>query len=147
PDVLLLDEPTNDLDIGALRWLETFLAQSRLPVLFISHDETLIERTANVILHLEQLVRKTQCRISVARCPYQAYLAHRRTTFDHQEQVARKQRSDYDRQMEKWRQIHDRVEHEQRAISRQDPGGGRLLKKKMHAVQSMGKRFEREKEN
>ena len=66
PDVLLLDEPTNDLDIGALRWLETFLAQSRLPVLFISHDETLIERTANVILHLEQLVRKTQCRWPVA---------------------------------------------------------------------------------
>ena len=49
--------------------------------------------------------------------------------------------------MEKWRQIYNRVDHEQEVISRQDPGGARLLKKKMHSVLSMGKRFEREKEN
>lgn len=61
--------------------------------------------------------------------------------------MAQKQRDDYDKQMEKWRQIYNRVDHEQRAITRQDPGGGRLLKKKMHSVLSMGKRFEREKEN
>ena len=30
-------------------------------------------------------------------------------------------------------------------VSRQDPHGGRLLKKKMHSVQSMGRRFERER--
>nr|MDE7327700.1 ATP-binding cassette domain-containing protein [Lachnospiraceae bacterium] len=38
-------------------------------------------------------------------------------------------------------------DHEQEVISRQNPGGARLLKKKMHSVLSMGRRFEREKEN
>ena len=39
------------------------------------------------------------------------------------------------------------VEHAQNTITRQDPAGGRLLKKKMHAVKSMEKRFEREEAN
>ena len=147
PDILLLDEPTNDLDISTLQWLESFIAESRLPVLYISHDETLIENTANVIVHMEQIVRKTQCRISVSRRSYREYLSYRRSTFAHQEQVAKKQRDDYDKQMEKWRRIYNRVDHEQEVITRQNPGGARLLKKKMHAVISMGKRFEREKEN
>ena len=38
------------------------------------------------------------------------------------------------------------MEHQQNSISRQDPHGGQLLKKKMHAVKSMGKRFEKQKE-
>lgn len=147
PDILLLDEPTNDLDISTLQWLESFIAESRIPILFISHDETLIENTANVIVHMEQIIRKTKCRITVARCPYGEYLSRRRSSFAHQEQVAQKQREDYEKQMEKWRRIYNRVDHEQAVISRQNAGGGRLLKKKMHAVLSMGKRFEREKED
>ena len=113
PDILLLDEPTNDLDIPTLQWLETFIAESRLPVLYISHDETLIENTANIIVHMEQIIRKTKCRISVSYCSYREYLSHRQSSFAHQEQVARKQREDYDRQMEKWRKIYNRVDHEQ----------------------------------
>ena len=147
PDLLLLDEPTNDLDIATLEWLEAFIAESKLPILYISHDETLIENTANVIVHMEQLIRKTQCRISVSHCSYREYLAYRRRSFSHQEQVAKKQREDYDKQMEKWRKIYNRVDHEQQVISRQAPGAGRLLKKKMHTVLSMGERFQREKEN
>lgn len=147
PDILLLDEPTNDLDIPTLQWLERFIAESRLAVLYVSHDETLIENTANVIVHMEQIIRKSRCRISVARCSYGEYLARRRDTFTHQEQVARKQREDYEKQMEKWQKIYNRVDHEQETITRQNPGGARLLKKKMHSVISMGKRFEREKEN
>lgn len=147
PDILLLDEPTNDLDIPTLQWLEHFITKSRLPILYISHDETLIENTANVIVHMEQILRKTKCRITVSRCPYREYLSRRRSSFSHQEQVARKQRDDYEKQMEKWQKIYDRVDHDQAAISRQNPGAGRLLKKKMHNVLSMGRRFEREKEN
>lgn len=59
PDCYLLDEPSNDLDIDTLDWLETFIRECAQPVLFISHDELLLERTANVILHMEQLRRKT----------------------------------------------------------------------------------------
>ena len=65
----------------------------------------------------------------------------------HQEQVARKEREEYDKKMDRFNKIRQQVEHAQNAISRQDPAGGRLLKKKMHAVQSMGRRFDREAEN
>ena len=147
PDILLLDEPTNDLDIETLIWLERFLLQDSRPVLYVSHDETLIERTANVIIHMEQLQQKTKSRVSVIRAPYREYLAARESLFAHQTQVARKQRENHARQMEKFRRIRDSVNHAQATISRSDPAGGRLLKKKMHAVQSMGRRFEREEAN
>ena len=38
----------------------TVYPSCRQPVLYVSHDETLLERTANVILHLEQLRKKSQ---------------------------------------------------------------------------------------
>ena len=146
PDVLLLDEPTNDLDIEALEWMETFIRSSRIPILFVSHDETLIENCANVIIHMEQLRGKKTPRISVVRCSYSEYLEFRAGSFEHQRMVAQKQRDDYDRQMERWRQIYNKVDHEQSSISRGDPSGGRLLKKKMHSVLSLGRRLEREAE-
>ena len=67
--------------------------------------------------------------------------------FARQEQNARKERAEFDAKLDKFRQIRNKVEHQQAVITRQDPHGGRLLKKKMHAVQSMGRRFEREREN
>ena len=57
PDLLLLDEPSNDLDLATLEWLENFLLGCEVPVLYISHDETLLERTANMVIHLERLQR------------------------------------------------------------------------------------------
>ncbi|MBR6790316.1 MAG: ABC-F family ATP-binding cassette domain-containing protein [Oscillospiraceae bacterium] len=147
PDALLLDEPSNDIDIDTLRWLEEFILSCPLPILFVSHDETLIERTANVILHLELVRRKTLPRHTTAKVPYRQYMAERTASLAYQTQQARKEQSDYERQMEKYRQIMQKVEHQQNIISRADPGGARLLKKKMHAVKSMGRRFEREKEN
>lgn len=147
PDILLLDEPTNDIDIETLEWLEDFIKNSKQPVLYVSHDETLIENTANVIIHMEQLIRKTQCRITVTRSGYREYIAARKADFDKQTQIAKKQRSDHADQMERWRQIYSRVDHEQETISRADPGGGRLLKKKMKAVKAQEKRYERQAEN
>ncbi|MDD4832837.1 MAG: ATP-binding cassette domain-containing protein, partial [Clostridia bacterium] len=58
-DLLLLDEPSNDIDIGTLIWLEDFINSIDIPIMFVSHDETLIENTANMIIHIEQLRRKT----------------------------------------------------------------------------------------
>ena len=142
PDIILLDEPTNDIDIAALEWLEGFINSCDQPILFISHDETLIENTANVIIHIEQLVRKTKSKIVVTYSGYKGYVKARGIAFDKQMQVARKQRSEHKAQMEKWKQIHDRVEHDLGAISRQDPSTGRLLKKKMKAVKSTGRRLE-----
>lgn len=146
PDVLLLDEPSNDLDLETLEWLENFLQDCPQTVLYISHDETLLERTAQMVIHLELVRRKTLPRWTVARLPYQDYANQRLRKLDHQTQIARREQADFKAKMEKFRQIQAKVEHQQATISRGDPHGGRLLKKKMHTVQSMGRRFEREKE-
>ena len=147
PDMLLLDEPSNDIDIETLEWLEEFIASSDVPVLYISHDETLLERSANMIIHMEQLRRKTRARCTVAKLPYRRYVDERLLGFEKQEQLARSEKRDFDKKMDRYRQIYQKVEHQQENISRQDPAGGRLLKKKMHSVKSMGRRFEKEKEN
>lgn len=147
PDVLLLDEPSNDLDLNTLKWLENFIQNCDLPLIYISHDETLLENTANVILHFEMLRRKTMPRHTIARQGYADYVKGRLAKMEHQEQVARKEEQDYKRQQERYRQIMEKVDHQQKNISRQDPHGGRLLKKKMHAVKSMGRRMERDHES
>jgi len=144
PDIILLDEPTNDIDIAALIWLEEFINNCDQPVLYISHDETLIENTANIIIHMEQLVRKTKSKITVAYSSYKKYVKARGIAYDKQMMIAKKQRSDSKAQLEKWKQIHDKVEHKQNMVSRQDPGTARLLKKKMKAVKSTGKRLEKQ---
>ncbi len=147
PDVLLLDEPSNDLDIASLHWLEEFIKNAPVPVLYISHDETLLENTANKIVHLEQLKRKQECKYTVEKAGYRDYVDRRISGLAHQEQVARKERADYAKQQEKFRQIQQKVEHAQNAISRQDPAGGRLLKKSMHRIKAYEARFEKEFDN
>ena len=147
PDILLLDEPSNDIDIETLEWLEDFINSCNLPVLYISHDETLLENTANMIIHMEQLRRKTAARCTVAKLPYRRYVDERILGFEKQEQMARSEKRDFDKKMDRFRQIYQKVDHQQESITRQDPHGGALLKKKMHSVKSMGRRFEKEKEN
>ena len=146
PELYLLDEPSNDLDLDSLEWLEDFILSRREPVLFVSHEETLIERTANVVIHLELLRRKTLPRATVARLPYRDYVEARYRSLARQEQTARKEREEFEAKLARYREIRQKVESAQRGISRQDPHGGRLLKKKMHSVQSMGRRFEKERE-
>ncbi len=147
PNALLLDEPSNDIDIETLEWLEGFINNCGLPVMFISHDETLIENTANVVIHLEQVRRKTLPRVTALKMPYGQYVEERLTKLSRQEQAARKEQSEYEKQQEKFSRIQAKVEHQQNVISRADPHGGRLLKKKMKAVKSMERRFEKEHEN
>lgn len=146
PDFLVLDEPTNDLDLRALDWLERLILSSKIPVLYVSHDETLLEHTANVILHFEQVRRKTTAQHTIERMGYRAYVEQRHAALARQEQIAAKQRADQRAREERWQQIYQRVEHEQTVITRANPAGGRLLKKKMHAVKSQQKRMEREQE-
>ena len=100
-----------------------------------------------MIIHMEQLRRKTRARCTVSKTDYETYVSERLSGFEKQEQLAKNEKRDFDKKMDRYRQIYQKVEHQQENISRQDPAGGRLLKKKMHAVKSMGRRFEKEKEN
>lgn len=144
PDVLLLDEPSNDIDVASLEWLEHLIRQSQVPVLYISHDEVLLENTANMIIHMEQLRRKTVSRVTVLRSSYQDYVSRRMMGLQKQEQHARNERREYAKQQERFRKIEQKVEHRQNTVSRQDPHSGYLLKKKMHAVKAQERRFEKE---
>ena len=147
PTVLLLDEPSNDIDVETLEWLEKLILNWPYTVLFISHDEVLIEKTANMIIHIEQIRRKTESRYTVVHMSYPQYVEERLQNFEHQRQQALNEKREKQIRDEKYRRIMQKVEHQQRIISRQDPHGGQLLKKKMHAVKSMEHRFEREDEN
>lgn len=144
PTILLLDEPSNDIDIKTLEWLEQMIAAIPQAVLYISHDETLIERTANVIIHIEQIRRKTISRCSVARMSYEEYITHRNARLQNQEQQALTEKRQEKIRQEKFQRMQQQVEHSLRGVSRQEPHVGQLLKKKMKAVKSMEKRYERE---
>lgn len=82
PEFLILDEPTNDLDIETLEFLEKFINNTDIPILYVSHDETLLENTANTIIHLEQLKRKTDVRNTVSKISYKDYVEARRKMIE-----------------------------------------------------------------
>ncbi len=54
PDVLLLDEPTNHLDISTIEWLEDFLLESNVTLLFVTHDRRFLDRLATRIVELDR---------------------------------------------------------------------------------------------
>lgn len=141
-DLYLLDEPTNDLDITTLEWLERFIKNLQVPVLFISHDETLLQACANRIIHFEQLNKKSKCRIQDVKSSYQEYVSSRNLGLAKATQLARKEKQEYEKKKEKLNDIMNAVHDAQNSISRQDPHHARLLKKKMRAVKAMDRRFD-----
>lgn len=54
PELLLLDEPTNHLDVEAIQWLEDFLLNSNVALIFITHDRALLQRLATRIIELDR---------------------------------------------------------------------------------------------
>lgn len=147
PDILLLDEPSNDIDYSSLIWLKDFLKNCKLSVLFVSHDRLLLEDVSENVIHVEQLIKKTRSKVTVFQGGYSDYLSYSESNLNRQTQIALKQREEYDKRYKRWQQIYERVNHEQKSISRNDPHGGRLLKKKMKSVISQKERFEKDKEN
>ena len=145
--VLLLDEPSNDIDIVTLELLENIINDWEHIVLFISHDETLIENTANMVIHIEQIKRKTKARYTVARLPYRRYVEERLHKFERQEQKALNDLKEKQIRDEKYRKVMQNVQSALVKCSRQAPSVAKNLKDKMHTVKSMGKRFEKADEN
>lgn len=143
PTCLLLDEPSNDLDIKSIEWIKNFIKNIEIPVMFISHDEDLIENCANTIIHIEQLMRKQKPKISIERLYYGNYVENRENRIEKQERIAKKQREEFDKKQRKYQKIYERVQHELR--NTRDAGLGIFLKSKMHTVKSIGRRLERKK--
>lgn len=148
PTILLLDEPSNDIDIETLELLEKLINNWKHAVLYISHDETLIENTANMIIHLEQIIRKTKFRYTIVHDNYKGYIKNRADSFEKQEQKALSDRREKELRDEKLKRIYQSVDFYQENLQKRcSDSKGRLLKKKMHVVKSMAHRFEREDED
>lgn len=142
-DILLLDEPTNDLDIETLEWLENFINKVEQPIIYVSHDEVLLSHTANMILHIEQIKHKTECRHTLVRVDYDTYVKTRLNKLTKQTQIAKSEKRQYQEQQYKLKQVMQKVEYQQNTISRSDPHGARLLKKKMHSLKSQEKKLDK----
>ncbi|MGX8833569.1 ATP-binding cassette domain-containing protein [Amedibacillus sp. YH-ame6] len=142
-DLLLLDEPTNDLDIHTLEWMENFIRESNLPIMFISHDSTLLNNAANVILHFEQVNKQSKCRYTVYRGTYNEYVSQRHSKLTKDIQVAHKEKQEYTKRKiklnDQMNAVHDALNDTVR-----NPGVAASLKSKMSNIKSQEKRFEKE---
>lgn len=141
-DILLLDEPTNDLDLDTLTWLENFLVSTSKPIIFVSHDEVLLSHVANMILHLEQINNKTKARHTLLKTDYETYINERLKWLEKETQIAKSEKREYLKKEAKLQQVMNKVHSEQNSISRNDPHGARLLKKKMHTLKSQEKKLD-----
>ena len=54
PDVLLLDEPTNHLDVDAVEWMEDFLVDRGMTLVFVTHDRAFLRKVATRIVELDR---------------------------------------------------------------------------------------------
>jgi len=79
PDLLLLDEPTNHLDIEAIKWLEDFLIDQKISLLFITHDRSFLKKLATKIIELD--------RGTLTEWPgnYETYLVRKQEALDEEE--------------------------------------------------------------
>lgn len=142
-DIYFLDEPTNDLDINTLEWLEKFINETDKPIIYVSHDETLLSNTANMILHIEQVKKKQECRHTLLKIGYDEYVENRLRAIDKQTQIAVSEKREFNKKQERLREIMQSVAHDQSTISRSDPHGARLLKKKMKSLKSQEHRLDK----
>jgi ATPase subunit of ABC transporter with duplicated ATPase domains len=53
PEIMLLDEPTNNLDINAIRWLESILSQRECTMIIISHDRHFLNSVCTHMVDLD----------------------------------------------------------------------------------------------
>ncbi|CAM3628799.1 ATP-binding cassette domain-containing protein [Erysipelothrix urinaevulpis] len=146
PDILLLDEPTNDLDMKSIEALEKHLKAVNYPVVISSHDRSFIENVANTIIHFEQVKRRTESYQTIYRMTYSDFIEERHYRMTKQASQHTKETEEFDKAMERFESIHDRVHHSLKTATRQDPQAAKNLKDKMRTVKSMEKRLQRQQD-
>lgn len=141
-DIFFFDEPTNDLDMDTLIWLEKFIQNTEKPILYISHDETLLRNTATMILHLEQQKKKTECVFTLEKTDYHTYVMNRSQRIKHQMQMAKSEHRKRQEQEAILNQMKQKVDYQLNTISRSNPHGAQMLKRKMHSLKAQEKRLD-----
>ena len=147
PTIYLLDEPSNNLDLDILAWLEKEIVRLPGAVLFVSHDVHLIDACATGVIHMEQLHRKNKPRVTIADTDYETYRAQRYAMMENQREKAVSDAKKEKERRETLNHMYSAVDYALNHITRQDPHGAKMLKRKMKAVKSAEKRFDREKQD
>ncbi len=142
PELILLDEPTNDLDLETLKLLESFIQTTSIPIIYVSHDEALLANTANIILHLEQIKRKTEMKFTLLRSNYTSYIESRNKQLVKQDKEAYRTRKEKEQKRQNLMHQHLLVENDLDRAVRQPAWGG-VLAKKMKNIKSMEKKLEK----
>lgn len=145
PTIFLFDEPSNDLDYNSMIWLENFMKELDIPLIFVSHDTELLSNVANRIIHLEQIKRRTEAKHTISNNSYDDYVKKRANFIETETNKANKDKEEFDKKLKRYKKVHDSVEHSLR--STKNDVEGRLLKEKMHTVKSIGRRLEKEEAN
>ncbi len=117
PELLLLDEPTNHLDLDSILWMEEFLLEARIPLLFVTHDRAFLRRMATRIIELDRGI------LSNWPCDYDTYL----TRKEEAEQAELRQRAAFEKKL-----------GQEEAWSRRSPGAQRKRSEaRMEALRKM----------
>lgn len=143
-DLLLLDEPSSDLDAQAINTLQAFIQSSDKTIIFISHDEALLEKTATAILHLELIKRRQVARASYFSGSYTDYMIYRHKAYTKQLEQAKNDCRIKAKRDAKIQRLHQAAEYNVR--NTHDSTMGRLATKKMKNVLSLEKRYTKEEE-
>lgn len=144
-DIVFLDEPSNDLDIDTLTWLETYIATSPKTIVYVSHDEDFLAKTATKIVHLQSVKKKILAKTSVQTIDYQAYRDQREEAYHKQVQQAQNERKEFEKAMEKHRRQKSQVRST--LLNTHDATAGRLVAKKIKGILAREKRYEKQEEN
>ena len=104
PGLLLLDEPTNHMDLDSILWMEEFLLEEKISLLFVTHDRAFLRRMANRIIELDR------GKLMSWSCDYDTYLVRKEELFVAEE----RQRAAFDKKL-----------GQEEAWSRRSPGARR----------------------
>lgn len=132
-DLLLLYDPSSDLDAQAINTLQTFIQSSDKTIIFISHDEALLEKTATAILHLELIKRRQVARASYFSGSYTDYMTYRHKTYTKQLEEAKNDRRIKAKRDAKIQRLHEAAA-KYNVRNTHDSTMGRLAAKKMKNV-------------
>ena len=122
PTTLLLDEPSNDLDLSSLNLLEELIKNIDMPVMFISHDESLLSKCANKIIHIESLKSKSEPRVTFKSLNYDDYFTSREDFLDKNIQEYKKDKENFEKKMDKFNKVYQSVNYALNTVSRSQPG-------------------------
>lgn len=142
PKLILLDEPTNDIDLETIILLESFIKKTTTPIIFVSHDEELLSNTANIILHLEQIKRKTEMQFTYLKIDYTSYIDLRGRQIAQQNKDAYRTRKEKEEKRQNLMHQHLLVENDLNR-AKKHPEVGRILAKKMKNINAMEKKLEK----